>query len=531
MLQSGKVTGAQVSILAAISIPLMLLWSGLAVSHSVEASSGQSEYEFVIWPEDSEISDSWYASIRVKICPNPHVSYISESATNSDGYVTDPKTGQHLVPNAVTVSFNITRDDGAHMTLTDHYGSNNDFCDGVSATYFEPDGAGVWHIRAKAEWISASDSLEVQRLESNVADVTVSHPMFETVNSRDLILPVPVQQLHDWSPDGKSIIVTYPEEVQNSTFTGSIRTNLGLVDTETYEISKVGFPKQFSDIYNARFSPSGSEILFLAHFSSYEPLQLFKYRFEDSALVQLTNSTDENSVNIALWISDAANSRTNLERIIYDEVKHDNDRNPTGYTIWLAESDGTRVKKLFEKQLGVNEYIFLNDISKDGRHILMTFEKGVEFPTVLFNLTRFEIETAQSQIIATNPERVGLDARFSPAGDLVLHTTPGGYRTPGGPIVIQSPDGDIHERIGAGEAGMAGSPGSFVVSPDGQSIVALTSQWGSGQSYLARAEFVHPIPEFRIGLVLVVMMLPIISFIIISRLRLGFWWNRENMCQ
>lgn len=142
---------AQVIIFAAISLILMLLWNSLDVSHFVEASSSQSEYEFIIWPENSEISDSWYTPIQVKICPDPHVSYIAESATNSDGYVTDQKTGQQILPNAVTVSFNITRDDGARMALTDYYGSNTDFCNGVSVTDFEPDGAGVWHIQGKAD--------------------------------------------------------------------------------------------------------------------------------------------------------------------------------------------------------------------------------------------------------------------------------------------------------------------------------------------------------------------------------------------
>lgn len=125
----------------------------------------------------------------------------------------------------------------------------------------------------------------------------------------------------------------------------------------------------------------------------------------------------------------------------------------------------------------------------------MTSSLHLGGPVTVYNITIFDIENRRFE--TTLPFGSGDGARFNPSGDLIVYPVGLGHRTPGGPLIMTMLDGSYIERLSSGERpGTYDSPDSFVISPDGTTIVAGVAQWGSGDIYVTKNELAHPMPEF-----------------------------------
>jgi hypothetical protein len=116
-------------------------------------------------------------------------------------------------------------------------------------------------------------------------------------------------------------------------------------------------------------------------------------------------------------------------------------------------------------------------------------------PISVYNLTIFDVENRRFE--TTLPLGSGDGARFTPSGDLIVYPVGLGHRTPGGPLIVTTLDGLYVERLYSGErAGTYDSPDTFVISPDGTTIIAGVAQWGYGNIYVTKNDLLHPMPEF-----------------------------------
>jgi Tol biopolymer transport system component len=199
-------------------------------------------------------------------------------------------------------------------------------------------------------------------------------------------------------------------------------------------------------------------------------------------------------VNSAVWLAE--------ELVVYGEELLNEEREVTGYNIWLSHTDGADVQKLYEFELDKSESMIINDSSKDGKRLLLSKTKAFEFPRIEGNLMIFDIETKSfNTILYPDYTRI---PRFSPAEDLVLYDIGQGYKTPGGPIEIIAADGTFRETLHTGQAESGDDPTSYVLSPDGKYIVTIVEKWGSGNKTLVITELIHPMPEFGTLPVLVI---------------------------
>jgi hypothetical protein len=137
----------------------------------------------------------------------------------------------------------------------------------------------------------------------------------------------------------------------------------------------------------------------------------------------------------------------------------------------------------------------VHDVTNDGKQILMTSSLHLGGPITIYNLTVFDVENKRFEI--TLPFGSGDGARFNPAGDLIVYPVGMGHRTPGGPLIMTTLDGSYIERLSSGERpGTYDSPDTFVISPDGTTMIVGVAQWGSGNIYVTMNELAHPMPEF-----------------------------------
>ena len=449
-----------------------------------------SNYQFNIWPEDSEISQAWHTFIHGKICPSPVSDSKNQTNVDFTGRVID-------LGNAVQVEYFAIRPNGTQMKL-DNYMPNPgyDFCqEGVNTALQMPDSAGQWSVYGIAKWVSNGSIREVK---SNTATIQVQPPLYQSNQFELLDNDTSIERLLDWSRDGKSVLVTYfktPED-RNQYY----HISLGILDatalttTDTTKITPIELPENFQFFWDSRFSPSdSSKILIVGDTNGTYPYNLFVFNLGDKQLKQIANSTETNALNSAVWLPNQ--SATSGDAIVYgEEVHRKDDGRLVGYNIWQTDQNGQNVKKLFEKSILPVENIFIYDASSDGNSILFG---DIISPQLFFsksNMTILDLDNQHTRVVF-NTYSVAIP-RFSPSADLILFDIPTGDKTPGGPIEVIGLDGGIHEVLKTGQEKPGDDPSSFVISPDGTSMLVNVLQWTSGPMRLYKAEFAHPIPEF-----------------------------------
>lgn len=457
------------------------------------------EFSFTIWPESPEISDRWYADIKTQICPDPEIPVLDEEKSQIRW---DPETKEPAYPGSqIVISYVATMADGTNRDAEYEYvSSTNDLCKDPISHRFGFLEVGQWSISAKAKWISADDG-SIQQIQSNTAAITVRPAMYKSTNSETLGLNAdnyPLLKLLDWSSDGKSILVAYDNTYNASVgidprTTPSIETGvLGIMDPDGHKIRPLDLPVHFRYFTDARFSPSSDNVLLIMG-SAYEfenQATVFEYELQNNKLDPLPEIE-----GYAIMVPDKDGD--GYDDIVFGkEIRDSADQDELKtLEIWLANSTGSIVEKLYEQTVDDEAGFQIEDSSADGNEILITVNKKSDFPISENDLAIFDIEARKLETILSSTNTAS--ARFAPFSGLVLYNIGPGYKTPAGPLYIMTTDGSYREELLAGQrVGTVDSPASYVVSPDGRYIVAAVQVWGSGDQYITKTQLAQAIPEF-----------------------------------
>jgi len=190
-----------------------------------------------------------------------------------------------------------------------------------------------------------------------------------------------------------------------------------------------------------------------------------------------TNSTVQ-WINGFDWMPDG--------NIVYVEGSREIMTGKADFQLWLADSDGNKIKKLFSRSRDMG----IADASPDGRKILLTSGR-------IFDIDKGELDGVLSFVI----NRSGYNAKWSPSGDLLIYSSSGGYG-PGGTMYITSADGSYDQILYTGIP----KPVDPAISPDGR-LVIFGSPIATWDRYddagIYRMELSKPIPEFPINLMII----------------------------
>ena len=442
-----------------------------------------------IWPAQSEISENWNTDIRTRICPNPELIPITGPAGSE--------------PSTVNVTHFATNSDGVvTASRTEYFGGDSDFCNGNVGFGYEPEGPGEWTMRANATW-TAPDGI-VHQVQGKEVRLLVK-PALYTVTNSEVLLEYDTDyyqslRLLDWNSAGGAILLTYDAGHQNNMTrdtetTGGYESqvSLGVLDPNETTINRVALPVNFTYIFDARYSPSDSNVIFISGSIGDLVLEsgLFIYSFEQGTLSRVGPYTD----NLA-WIPDVTgDGQDDFVVGITNSTFEDGEITANNVEVWITDSNANPIEKLYGDTLGSKSGLQLHDVTKDGKKILMTSSLYLGGPITAYNLTVFDVENRRFE--TKLPFGSGDGARFNPTGDLIVYPIGLGHRSPGGPLIVTTLDGSYVERLSGGERpGTYDSPDTFVISPDGTTIIAGVTQWGYGNIYVTKNQLAHPMPEF-----------------------------------
>lgn len=436
-------------------------------------------YNFEIWASPSEITLGSYSTFSLKICPTP-------STDQGREVITDHKTGIITDPGSqILVNWYETRPNGSQVMhqYLQPYSCESSWWFGA----LSPDSVGTYSIRAEAIWFEQGS---IQKIQSNIITVVVQEPIFKGKLEK-LVDMERIVKLLELDPD-KIKNSAPPENLQFYQFDWSASGNLitfttfgpsgwsiWLMSADGKELNIIEIPK-FEAAGFPRIAPSEDSIVFFAQHDS-DRLDLFKYDIKEEKISQITRTEFTNStvqfINGFDWMPDG--------NIVYVEGSRERMTGKADFQLWLADSDGNKIKKLFSRSRDTG----VADASPDGHKILLASGR-------IFDVDKGELDGIISSTII---DRGGY-ARWSPSGDLLVYSSIGAYG-PGGTMYITSADGSYDQVLHTGIP----KPVDPAISPDGRFII-FGSPIGAWDTYdnagIYRMELSKAIPEFPFAIII-----------------------------
>ena len=442
--------------------------------------------KFDLWMQDSEIVSPLPASLNGVLCSD----FLKESNDQESVYL-DPYDEDVLDEHSVKIKAFYTSPDGEEFVSSSNpeKKSCTNFTNQLSTHI-----PGEWSVYVQALWMENETLYEAH---SHSIRYLAKEPLFHgTVEKIPIPNPMRKTQLLDWSGDGKSILFSYYLPKNNES---SIH-HLAMLSTDNSEITTLSVPMLLESderIGLAKFSPDGKYI----HFTTENGI-LFQYNIQTSDVVKLTNFSE--------WI--------NFDYYHY----HDDD--PSKYSIVISLDRDTYYDNPLEEGNILLDIGSGDQSSVDNAHPLIHNFEGSHFDIspngkkILFHKTIdagygwadrvLAYYSAQGDIVEIPNSQVkcGPPSKWTPNGDMVIYTVSScGRGAPGGSLHLISADGAYHEMILQYNNDR---PDSFVVSPDGLSLVYLRDDNFEVMT-LAKA-----VPEFQTiaMLVLLFSVLPVVLF-------------------
>jgi Tol biopolymer transport system component len=427
----------------------------------------------------------------------------------------------------VRVDYYYTRPDGVEETKEGHTIIDPDaWCSTIVLGSSFLDMIGTWSIRGIATLTVEDSILEVS---SNIVTVDVKEAVFaggslERMNIEKLTQLTGVGkdnipfELLDWSSDGKFILFEY--------YSPTIR--LGMMTPDAAQVNKLDIPIQFNNpisfpFSGARFSPSGDFILLLGRLHENDVAQVFEYDIRERKAVQITDSDSYNPVTLFDWVSDGS--------IVLGEELYNEKPEYIGYNLWLAAANGTKITKLYGWSFDSSvNYTPLNDerlhfsqidVSPDGKNIVIVSYKVKGAFRGSFSLTILDMEKGELKnlLVGDPPVR---SPRWSPNNEFIIYyLASSDVSSRGGELEITNVDRTIHERLYVGTEDPHDEPATFIVSPDGSSIIVgidPSPYQGGVVEKLFRLQFTHAIAEFSTHLTILTVV-ALIAVLVVSRLK------------
>jgi hypothetical protein len=479
---------------------------------SLQQANGQESYDVEIWADPSELILGSSTMLALKICPSPSTDQGREVKSNAQ-IITDPGS-------EILVNYLVT---GPNGSMTMHQSIQPSICESnLALVGLQPDMVGTWSIHAEAKWVSQGSIHEVR---SEAISVIVKEPLFTGKLEKILDIervpellgsdPHKVEEsspradfeisfrYFDWSEKGNLITFT--------TYSGIEPYSLWLMSSNGSELEKISLQAKFDGINFPKISPYEDSIIFVGnYFPANEPEEmhtdLFKYEIAEGRLYQITRTQFTNMtlqwVASFDWMPDG--------NIVYVEtfVKRDTGRHD--FQVWLADSDGNKIRKLLSRNIETS----IGDVSPDGSKILFTSGR-------IFYVDGGELDGVLSFLL----DRGGYNAKWNNNGELLVYSQIGTYGL-GGTIYLTSTDGTYDQILYAGTP----KPVDPAISPDGRFLVfgspiATRDKHEDAGIYIM--ELSRPIPEFQVG----VMIVPIAVGLMLALMRFArMMHTRKGVC-
>ena len=449
--------------------------------------------KFDLWMEDSEIVSLSNTNLMGVLCSD----YLKQENDRESVFL-DPSNDDILENHSVNVRAYFTDPNGNKFSTSSN--PEKDSCTPFNIRTPDSEVSGEWFVYVTALWINDETLYEAT---SHSVSFQLKDPIFRGVIEK-ILIDKPWNQITplDWSPDGKSILLTYYLlKDENSLFP-----QLATMSVDGNDIATLDIPMLLNideQIHLAKFSPDGKFIHFIAGKGN-----LFRYDLKTSETLQLIhqengiiyfdyyNYFEEEPDKYSIVVS------VNGESYFDDSSKND--------FVLLDIGTGEDQKDVDNAHILVNSLETADfDISPDGKKIL--FKKTIDSDYGWANRILAYVP-AQGDIveIPNNQVNCGSTPKWSPSGDMIVYHVHSCSRgAPGGILYLISVDGSYHEVI---RPYTNYDPWSFVISPDGSLIL-----------YSAGSEFeimtlAKPIPEFE-AIAMMILIFSIIPMILFSKLK------------
>jgi predicted secreted protein with PEFG-CTERM motif len=454
-----------------------------------------SEQKFEIWPEQSVQVLGTQIKMSGTICPSPYELFELESFYHEE-------SSEKMYDEGFLVMHYLTKPDG---TIESQMRNNYEHdCSEPLPQYFYADQLGQYKVHAVATW----NSNGIQNISSNVATVTVTEPIFDyviepvIVDNKNWVIRGPV----DWSVDGNSILFQVWVEFDSENHKNS----LVMISPDGVIQKQLDFTgSPISDIDHAQIAPTNDMIHII------DEGKMYRYVLATDKIIPL--NTEGNHVEF-------------FDYYVYSEDEDDN------YSIvYSVENQGFYADDLTSKYslLVMNEQIDLNPLSvpseffgnienpnfhfsPDGKKILFlkTIDAGYGWADRV--PAYIEAQDHGPHVVPNVDLNCSNLMQWSPNGEMILYQDNRCGRTVNsGVFGLATLDGYHEKLIPTIDPSTKSYPSSFVVSPDGSTIVYVTSDGKSdfgesGDFY--KLILAKSIPEFETiaMMIMLVSVLPII---------------------
>lgn len=462
-------------------------------------------YDFQLLSEEPDAELGSDVNIYGKISPSV------ETLLSSEEFV-DPDTGIIVQPSKFMVHFHFTRPDGSVKTSYAICDSLN--CDTDKLAQFFAHKVGQWSVYATIRWVEDGVMYEVKSNDLNVL-VSVKQSLFqrnegEEINIKEIRAITGRGNyseadglsigLLDWSSDGKFILFGY--------YSNGIK--FGMMKPDAMQVNKIDTPIESAGFTGsaARLSPSNDSVLLSGREQKNDPIEVFRHDIREQKTVKIASIENKNYVVSFDWMPDG--------NVVLGEELHTEKFEYVGYNLWLADSSGNRIIRLYSWSFDpifpdypVNDERprFLQfDVSPDGKKIALVSYKIKGAFRTSYNLTVFDIEKKEFKklLIASSP----IDSpRWSPNSEFIVYYLASDVSTRGGQLEISNVDGTVRQALHVGIEDPRDEPATFVVSPDGRSLLVGIDSFpyeGGVVSRFFRLEFTQAIPEFPLDLTAII---------------------------
>ncbi|HEX5458008.1 MAG TPA: hypothetical protein VFX64_06440 [Candidatus Nitrosotalea sp.] len=269
----------------------------------------------------------------------------------------------------------------------------------------------------------------------------------------------------DWSPDGKFLyaLVDFAPDY-----------GIWKINTENNDMEKIKLPYKIEGYPYEVLKVHDNKILFVTT-GKYSPvggsLHIYKYDIENNSLVNNV-ITSPNPL--------AARAFTNNGDLVYEEDIGARVSSNYNTTLWLADSDGKKIKTLYT---GLPKFFSVSSSADNQKLVFRSFDS---------NLQTFDMRSGKFKTISNSMSYSDWPS-WSPNSKFVTYTNNG---LGGGSMILSTPDDNVTQVVYT-NAYQIQHPS---VSPDGRSIAFAINYDNSGRSISVSGIYVvkltNPIPEF-----------------------------------
>lgn len=269
---------------------------------------------------------------------------------------------------------------------------------------------------------------------------------------------------------------------------------IGIMNANATDVHVVNFPVELnrdSDVYSA------SSPVRTALFTDSNTI----YALVRNALLVYEISNSSELVKVGQYYLDGGITSFDIVRQPNNNSSFNLVLAQSYHTLWLAESTGKKISKLYEGQLAPSFAV-----SPDGSKIAFSIDESSGEPSYFRKIRFVVLDIAKgetSQVFDEETNGYPNEIKWTQNSQLLTYQEGAGVRIPMAYLKVISTDGSDRQAIYGG----IDAPASYVVSGDGKSVlIGINPYLATGvASKLYRLDLAHPIPEFSALMSLVIM--------------------------